>query len=206
MAGEQVWQAVEVRRVKRYSTMYDDTKGFVPSKMPRSFDDAEELLVNALRARRFVMELRSQGLRGSPSCRYGWREEYTMHRFKGGTDKLIVTALALRHALSNAMVVHRMQVEIDECVRTLIVAESRTRAHAPWTVSAGGFPRSKTQQPRRTRTSTSLPGETTGLRRHQRSDRCRSPSTTQSCSEARCARALSSALVRPRPCAALHSP
>lgn len=134
--GTCVWQAVRARRVKVYSTLYDDTKGFVGSRRPSSFDNAENLLVSALQAKATVEDLIKRRLRCTHASRYGWREEYTLLKFTGGSEKLLSTAVALTCTLSRAMRVTSVDIDVEECVAGHAPAPAPLQTPSPLPCSA----------------------------------------------------------------------
>lgn len=114
-AGEAICGAFELRRVKKYSMLYDDVKGFVSPKMPASYDGVLDLLSNIKRALAFVDDLIMRDLRCNHHNRYGWREEYTLCKFHGGSERLKLIALALRWTLSHAFEVSRIEYPVQRC-------------------------------------------------------------------------------------------
>lgn len=126
-----VWQAVRARRVKVYSTLYDDTKGFVGSRRPASFDNAESLLVSVLQAKETVEDLVKRRLRCTHASRYGWREEFTLLEFKGGSEKLLAMAVALTSTLSQAMRVTSVDIAVEGCVGRAQLQPCKHPLHLP---------------------------------------------------------------------------
>lgn len=101
--------------MKIYSTLYDDTKGFVGSGRPSSFNDVEKMMIGVLRAKETIEDLIERNLRCAYASRYGWREEYTLKNFKGNAERLLATALCLTHTLASSTKVTKIDINVEGC-------------------------------------------------------------------------------------------